>query len=113
MRNIPDEQTKEFNFSRMFSTNKQIMNKIYNLYKSELNAVKTEFDKTSDELKKESIQYCIDKIDSLILKNKNKSENILPITKNNNYENYEDDYESDCDYDSDMDVDVDLDYKKY
>ena len=114
MRDIPDEQTKVFNFSRIFSTNKQIMNKVFNLYKSELSELKTEFDETSDELKKESIQYCIDKIDSLILKNKNKNENILPKAKNNNfnkYENNEDD--SDCDYDSDMDVDVDLDYKKY
>ena len=110
MKTIPDEQTKEFNFSRIFFGNNQLMNKRLNEYKSELNILKNEFDSTSDELKKQSIQYCLNKIDSLILKNKkekNDDENVLSKSKNNNNKG------NDYDKKENNQVDTDIDYKKY
>ena len=100
MKKIPDEQDKEFNFSRLFSTNRILVNKKLNEFKNDLNLLKIEFDSTSDELKKESINECIDQINSLILKNKeeNNSENILPNLELNSNDNSDD---------------GEIDYKKY
>ena len=80
MRDIPDEQTKELNFSRIVSSNKLFINKKLNDCKKELNILKEEFNSTSDELKKKSIYECINQIDLLLLKNKNE-------LNNNNKEN--------------------------
>ena len=67
MRDIPETNNKEFNFSRIFLANEQIMKKILNKYKEDLNQLKDEFSSTNDELKKNSINnQCITKIDSLI-----------------------------------------------
>ena len=112
MRDIPEKNIKEFNFSRIFLANEQIMNKILNEYKSDLKDLKKEFDSTSDELKKISINQCIQKIDSLILKckydNKQKKENDSNLPKN-----YKKDFnEENSDEDSD-DIKIDIDYKKY
>ncbi len=100
MKKIPDEQDKEFNFSRLFSTNRILVNQKLNEFKNDLNLLKIEFDSTSDELKKESINECIDQINSLILKNKeeNNSENILPNLELNSNDNSDD---------------GEIDYKKY
>ena len=66
MRDIPETDIKEFNFSRIFLANEQIMKKILNKYKEDLNNLKKEFSSTNDELKKLSINQCINKIDALI-----------------------------------------------
>ena len=106
MKNIPEEQTKEFNFSRIFLENKQLMNIRLNEYKNDLNLIKKEFDSTSDELKKNSINECINQIDSLIIKNqnpKNHKNETLANTKN-----IDNDNENDDSYDSE-----DINYNKY
>ena len=106
MKNIPEEQTKEFNFSRIFLENKELMNIRLNEYKNDLNLIKKEFDSTSDELKKNSINECINQIDSLIIKNqnqKNHKNDTLANTKNiDNDNDYDDSYDSE-----------DINYNKY
>ena len=110
MRDIPEINMKEFNFSRLFLANEQLMNKILNEYKSDLIQLKKEFEFTSDELKKSSINQCINKIESLILKckyeNKQNEENEDKFPqankKNINEENNSED-----------DIKVDIDYKQY
>ena len=92
MRDIPEKNIKEFNFSRIFLANEKLMKIILNAYKSDLNDLKKEFDPTSDELKKLSINQCINKIDSLISKckyenlskEKNESDKKKLVQTNNN-----------------------------
>ena len=112
MRDIPEKNEKEFNFSRIFLANDEIMKKILNEYKSDLDQLKKEFDSTSDELRKISINQCINKIDYLLSNNKyekkpkgeNKTNLLKTFKKNINGENSSE--ESD-------DLKVDIDYRKY
>jgi hypothetical protein len=115
MKVIPDRQTKEFNFSRIFYENKALINKRLNDYKKDLNILKEEFDSTSDELRKNSIQESINKINLLISKNnnedgddynsKNNSMNSKKINKSNDNNKFDNE-------DEDED-EVDINYKKY
>ena len=70
MRDIPDKQIPEFNFSRIFMANEKIMKEILNEYKTTLIELKNDYSSTSDELKISSINECINEIDSLIKKSK-------------------------------------------
>ena len=114
MRDIPEKNIKEFNFSRIFLANEKLMKTILNAYKSDLNDLKKEFDPTSDELKKLSINQCINKIDSLISKckyenlskEKNESDKKKLVQTNNN--NNKDNTSNDSD-----ELKIDIDYKKY
>jgi len=86
------------------------MKKILNECKSDLIQLKKEFEFTSDELKKSSINQCTNKIESLILKckyenqKKEEDEDQFPQAnkKNINEENNSED-----------DIKVDIDYKQY
>ena len=115
MRDIPETNNKEFNFSRIFLANEQIMKKILNKYRDDLNQLKNEFSSTDDELKKVSINQCITKIDSLIknCKYENKQKEKKESSKNkyskSNSKNINREFSSD---DSD-DSKIDIDYKKY
>ena len=100
MRKIPDEQYKEFNFSRLFSANRIFFTNKLNTYKNDLNLLKKEFDSTSDELRKGSINECINQIDSLISQHKS----------DNNSENFSQNSEISSNDNSD---EGDIDYKKY
>ena len=108
MKELPNEEVKEFSFSRIFLENKQLMNKRLNEYKNDLNLLKKEFDSTSDELKKQSITECINQIDSLIKKYKNQKDNTtlsdMKKAKKNDRDNNEE---------SDSDDSTDINYKKY
>ena len=114
MKDIPDEETKEFNFSRICLSNKLLLSKRLNEYKKELDLLKKEFDSTSDDLKKQSIKESINQIDKLILKNKNKTDiqkDLLPNLKNiqkNSSSDIDKDYESN----SCNDI-VEINYNKY
>ena len=100
MRKIPDEQYKEFNFSRLFSANRIFFTNKLNTYKNDLNLLKKEFDSTSDELRKGSINECINQIDSLISQHKsdNNSENVSQNSEISSNDNSDE---------------GDIDYKKY
>ena len=105
MRQIPSEQTKEFNFSRVLYENKLLIEKRLINYKNDLNALKKLYDFTSDELKKKSIQECIKKIDLHIFKNKKEdNNNILIHSKKLSQINISD---------NEDDTNLDIDYKKY
>ena len=108
MKTIPDEQTKEFNFSRIFASNKLLINKRLNEYKKELNILKEEFDLTSDELKKESINESIKQIDFILLKNKNENSN-----DENSLNNNKDNSSQENDKNENNKDNGDIDYKKY
>ena len=115
MRDIPEKNIKEFSFSRIFMANEEIMNKILNDYKSDLIILKKEYSLTNDELKKMSINQCIDKIDSLISKIKNNynqqdknDSNKLKTAKINNQNINKDNSSENSD-----DLKVDINYKQY
>ena len=99
MKEIHDKQTKEFNFSRVSYEKKELIDKRLNDYKNELNILKEEFDLTSDELRKQSIQECIKQIDILIEENsKEVSLNSKTLNKNNNKKNIDDEDDSEINY---------------
>ena len=118
MRDIPETNIKEFNFSRIFLANEQIMKKILNKYKQDLNELKIEFSQTNDELKKRSINQCINKIDSIInnckydnsLMKKESSGETEYIKQNCKDINKE---TSDDNNDNNDDSKIDINYKKY
>ena len=112
MRDIPDKQIPEFNFSRIFMANEKIMKEILNEYKTTLIELKNDYSSTSDELKINSINECINEIDSLIKKSKydikpkeeNKNNEKNRINKNKNINEFDSD---------NSDIKIDIDYKKY
>ena len=112
MRDIPDKQIPEFNFSRIFMANEKIMKEILNEYKTTLIELKNDYSSTSDELKISSINECINEIDSLIKKSKY---DIKPKEENkNNEKNRINKNKKINEFDSDnSDIKIDIDYKKY
>ena len=112
MRDIPDKQIPEFNFSRIFMANEKIMKEILNEYKTTLIELKNDYSSTSDELKINSINECINEIDSLIKKSKY---DIKPKEENkNNEKNRINKNKKINEFDSDnSDIKIDIDYKKY
>jgi len=112
MRDIPDKQISEFNFSRIFMANEKIMKEILNEYKTTLIELKNDYSSTSDELKISSINECINEIDSLIKKSKY---DIKPKEENkNNEKNRINKNKKINEFDSDnSDIKIDIDYKKY
>ena len=115
MRDIPEKDSKEFSFSRIFFANEKIMNNILNQYKTDLNDLKTEFFSTSDNLKKISINQCIDKIDSLInsCKYEKKSKEDNQKNKDNSVKTYKKNIKENFFSEESDDLKVDIDYKKY
>ncbi len=112
MRDIPDKQIPEFNFSRIFMANEKIMKEILNEYKTTLIELKNDYSSTSDELKINSINECINEIDSLIKKSRY---DIKPKEDNkNNEKNRINKNKKINEFDSDnSDIKIDIDYKKY
>ena len=121
IKEIPDEETKEFNFSRIFRENNFFKIRRLNEYKKDLNILKEEFELTPDVLKKQSINECINQIDLLILKNNNEAKNQKDILPNLNMNKNISSSSSNIDKDDDLDdfnssednIDVDINYKKY
>ena len=121
IREIPDEETKEFNFSRIFRANKLLKNKLLNEYKKDLNILKEEFELTPDALKKQSINECINQIDILITKNNHEAKNQKDILPNLNINKKTSSCSSNIDKDDDFEDfnssednnDIDINYKKY
>ena len=97
MRKIPDEQYKEFNFSRVFSANRIFFTNKLNAYKNDLNLLKKEYDSTSDELRKGSINECINQIDSLISQHKSEN-NSESVSQNSEISSNDNSDEGDIDY---------------
>ena len=112
MRDIPEKNEKEFNFSRIFLANEEIMKKILNEYKSDLNKLKKEFDSTSDDLKKISINQCINKVDSFISKSKYENKT-KEKDKTNLIKNYKKNINEENSSEESDDLKIDIDYKKY
>ena len=118
MRDIPENNIKEFNFSRIFLANEKIVKNILNEYKLDLEELRKEFDSTSDELKKISINQCINKIDYFILNCKYEHKIKDNIQSNNSNLDKKDnkkikvinDFNSNEDKD---DTNINIDYKKY
>ena len=115
MRDIPEINIKEFNFSRLFISNEQIMNKILNEYKSDLIQLKNEFEFTSDELKKSSINQCLNKIDSLISRCKYEYKPKEEIKNNEDKfpQTYKKIINEENSSEEEEDIKIDIDYKKY
>ena len=97
MRKIPDEQYKEFNFSRVFSANRIFFTNKLNAYKNDLNLLKKEYDSTSDGLRKGSINECINQIDSLISQHKSEN-NSESVSQNSEISSNDNSDEGDIDY---------------
>ena len=97
MRKIPDEQYKEFNFSRVFSAYRIFFTNKLNAYKNDLNLLKKEYDSTSDELRKGSINECINQIDSLISQHKSEN-NSESVSQNSEISSNDNSDEGDIDY---------------
>ena len=97
MRKIPDEQYKEFNFSRVFSANRIFFSNKLNAYKNDLNLLKKEYDSTSDGLRKGSINECINQIDSLISQHKSEN-NSESVSQNSEISSNDNSDEGDIDY---------------
>ena len=97
MRKIPDEQYKEFNFSRVFSANRIFFTNKLNAYKNDLNLLKKEYDSTADELRKGSINECINQIDSLISQHKSEN-NSESVSQNSEISSNDNSDEGDIDY---------------
>ena len=113
MRDIPEKNLKEFNFSRIFMANEEIMNKILNNYKSDLIKLKKEYSSTTDELKKMSINQCIDKIDFLISKIKSYYYNKPQETDSDESKKLQIKYQNNNSNENNEDLKIDIDYKKY
>ena len=99
MKSIPLEISKEFEFSRIFSTNKKLTDSRLNGYKTELlSELKEEKEFYADESKINSIEECINIINSKIKENQEQKDFILdtvfqkekPIENNNlNYNKFD------------------------
>ena len=115
MRDIPEKNLKEFSFSRIFMANEDIMNKILNDYKSDLIKLKKDYSSTNDELKKTSINKCIDKIDFLIsnIKNNYNQQNKTDSNKSNQVKINDKNISKNNSSENSDDLKVDINYKKY
>ena len=115
MRDIPETDIKEFNFSRIFLSNEQIMKKILNKYKEDLNNLKKEFSSTNDELKKLSINQCINKIDALIENCKYEKSQMKKVNSDEKkfIKSYSKDINKKFSFNNNDDSKLDIDYKQY
>ena len=123
IKEIPDEQSKEFNFTRILRENNLLKNKRLNEYIKDLNLLKEEFELTPDVLKKQSINECINQIDLFISKNHNETKDKKDILQNLNITKKisSNSSQSNLDKDDDLEdfnssednIDVDINYKKY
>ena len=115
MRDIPETDIKEFNFSRIFLANEQIMKKILNKYKEDLNNLKKEFSSTNDELKKLSINQCINKIDALIENCKYEKSQMKKVNSDEKkfIKSYSKDINKKFSFNNNDDSKLDIDYKQY
>ena len=115
MRDIPETDIKEFNFSRIFLANEQIMKKILNKYKEDLNNLKKEFSSTNDELKKLSINQCINKIDALIENCKYEKSQMKKVNSDEKkfIKSNSKDINKKFSFNNNDDSKLDIDYKQY
>jgi hypothetical protein len=115
MRDIPETDIKEFNFSRIFLANEQIMKKILNKYKEDLNNLKKEFSSTNDELKKLSINQCINKIDALIENCKYEKSQMKKVNSDEKkfIKSYSKDINKKFSFNNNDDSKLDIEYKQY
>ena len=115
MRDIPETDIKEFNFSRIFLSNEQIMKKILNKYKEDLNNLKKEFSSTNDELKKLSINQCINKIDALIENCKYEKSQMKKVNSDEKkfIKSFSKDINKKFSFNNNDDSKLDIDYKQY